>query len=123
MCHGASAPVPRASTNCDAKRGQPVGDLAQRSDVCPVTADAQLSHVIAERHTTQVGATSAGAGEPVEQIAATVIESEQETPRQPTEARIGAQQRVQAVDHRAQIGTATGQARLGGGEHIAHEFM
>ena len=92
--------------------GQPVGDLIHRSDGSPVTADAQLSHVIAERHATQVGATLAGSGEPVEQIATAVVEREQETPRQPTKARICAQQRVEAVDHRAQIGAATGQARL-----------
>ena len=77
-----------------------------------MTTDAQLRHVIAERHATEVGAALAGSGEPVEQVAAAVVECEQEAPRQPAEVGICAQQRVEAVDYRAQIGAAAGQAGL-----------
>ncbi len=112
MCHGASAPVPRASRNRDAKVAQPVGDLAQRCDVAPVNADTQLDYVVGQRHATQVGSTLSGAGKTVEQIAATVVECEQEPPWQLSKPGVCAQQGVEARDRRAEIGAAAGQTGL-----------
>jgi len=53
--HGASTPVPGIE-DCDARPANRSATSAKGA-TSPMTADAQLSHVIAERHATQVGST------------------------------------------------------------------
>jgi hypothetical protein len=102
---------------------QMVGGVIHWYDASPMIANAQLNHTIAERHTTQVGSMLPCPSEAVEQVAAAIVEREQETPWQQSKFGVSTYQGVELRRHGAKIFTPTGQARLRRHEHISHEFV
>ena len=95
--------------------GKPIRDvvvLSERDDLAPRLAHPQLGGGRVQGHQAEVGLA-------VEQVAAAVVEHEQEPPRQLGQVRRGNQGAVQLGRHRAQIGHAAGDPGQGGAQHVA----
>jgi hypothetical protein len=116
-------PRPADTEELHRQINQTAGGVTHWCDVSPMIADAQLNHTVAERHTTQVSSVLPGLSEAVEQVAAAVVEREQETPWQQAKFGVSTYQGVELRRHGAKICTSTGQARLRRHEHISHEFV
>ena len=106
----------RRGTGGRARRSS-AGGLVERYDGTPASARRAAGPcVVVERDQPEVAG-------PVDQVAATVVEHEQEPSGQRRQRRVGAQQPVELVGHRPQVGASTGQAGLRRDHHVAHQLV
>ena len=87
-----------------------------RHDVTPAGSDAQLGRRVVQRHQPEVA-------RPVDEVSATVVEHEEEPPRQRRQRGVGAEPAVEVAGDRPEVGAPAVPAGRRRHHHVAHQLM